>query len=129
MLIYSHTITPRLHYITRFILGEITDIPFQITTDIKEYTDFIGVKINIHELLLENRNEAVESGASSWGERIAWKAWKKAMLNRGMMNAGNSTIKNWVVNSFVIDWKKNRSPLVFPKKSFNQMWVEMKGKN
>ena len=46
MLIYSHTVTPRLHYITRFILGEITDIPFQITTDIKEYTDFIGVKIN-----------------------------------------------------------------------------------
>ena len=71
----------------------------------------------------------MESGASSWGERIAWKAWKKAMLNRGMMNAGNSTIKNWVVNSFVKDWKKHRSPLEFPKKSFNQMWVEMKGKN
>ena len=45
-MIYSHTITPRLHYITRFILGEITDIPFQITTDIKEYNDFIGAKIN-----------------------------------------------------------------------------------
>ena len=45
-MIYSHTITPRLLYITRFILGEITDIPFQITTDIKEYTDFIGAKIN-----------------------------------------------------------------------------------
>lgn len=92
-------------------------------------TEVCPVKINIHELLLENRNEAVESGASSWGERIAWKAWKKAMLNRSMMNAGNSTIKNWVVNSFVKDWKKNRSPLEFPKKSFNQMWVEMKGKN
>ena len=46
MLIYSHTITPRLLYITRFILGEITDIPFQITRDISEYTGFTGAKIN-----------------------------------------------------------------------------------
>lgn len=91
-------------------------------------TEVCPVKINIHELLLENRNEAVESGASSWSERIAWKAWKTAMLNRKMMNGGNSMIKNWVVNSFVKDWKKNRSPLIFPKKSFNQMWVEQKGK-
>ncbi len=45
-MIYSHTITPRLLYITRFILGEITDIPFHITTDIEEYTHFNGAKIN-----------------------------------------------------------------------------------
>ncbi len=46
MLIYSHTITPRLLYITRFIIGEITDTPFHITTDIEEYTQFRGPKIN-----------------------------------------------------------------------------------
>lgn len=92
-------------------------------------TEVCPVKINIHELLLENRNEAVKTGESSFGERMAWKLWKHAMLNRRTMNAGNSTIKNWVVNSFVKEWKRNRSEIVFPKKSFNQMWTEMKGKN
>jgi len=78
---------------------------------------------------LENRNEAVKTGESNFGERMAWKLWKRAMLNRRTMNAGNSIIKNWVVNSFVKEWKKNRGEIVFPKKSFNQMWTEMKGKN
>ena len=92
-------------------------------------TEVCPVKINIHELLLENRNEAVKTGESNFGERMAWKLWKRAMLNRRTMNAGNSIIKNWVVNSFVKEWKKNRGEIVFPKKSFNQMWTEMKGKN
>jgi len=92
-------------------------------------TEVCPVKINIHELLLENRNEAVKTGESNFGERMAWKLWKRAMLNRRTMNTGNSTIKNWVVNSFVKEWKKNRGEIVFPKKSFNQMWTEMKGKN
>jgi len=87
-------------------------------------TEVCAVKINLHELLLENRNEAVEDGASSFGEKMAWKFWKKAMLNRRMMNMGSGKIKSWVVNSFVKSWKQNRSELGFPKKSFNQLWKE-----
>ena len=87
-------------------------------------TEVCAVKINLHELLLENRNEAVEDGASSFGEKMAWKFWKRAMLNRRMMNMGSGKIKSWVVNSFVKSWKQNRSELDFPKKSFNQLWKE-----
>ncbi len=87
-------------------------------------TEVCAVKINLHELLLENRNEAVEDGASSFGEKVAWKFWKRAMLNRRMMNMGSGKIKSWVVNSFVKSWKQNRSELDFPKKSFNQLWKE-----
>ncbi|MBS1920025.1 MAG: iron-sulfur cluster-binding protein [Bacteroidetes bacterium] len=87
-------------------------------------TEVCPVKIKIHELLLENRHESAEEGFSSYGERIAWKGWKQAMLHRKLMNTGTRKMKNWVVNTLVKGWKKHRSELEFPKKSFNQMWRE-----
>ena len=87
-------------------------------------TEVCAVRINLHELLLENRNQAVQQKHSSFAERIAWKLWKRAMLSRKLMNTGSANMKNWVVNRFVKDWKKNRSELKFPEKSFSQMWVE-----
>ena len=85
-------------------------------------TEVCAVKINLHELLLENRHESVEEGSSSFAERTAWKMWKQAMLHRKLMNMGNSKMKNWVVNKFLKDWKKHRGDMEFPKKSFNEMW-------
>jgi L-lactate dehydrogenase complex protein LldF len=87
-------------------------------------TEVCAVKINLHELLLENRHEAVEDGESARTERMAWKFWKTAMLNRKLMNTGSGSLKGWAVKSFVKDWSKHRSPLVFPAKSFNQLWKE-----
>lgn len=87
-------------------------------------TEVCAVKINLHELLLVNRHEAVEDGLSSFGERMAWKMWKQAMLHRKLMNTGNSKMKNWVVNKVVKGWKEHRSEMEFPKRSFNQMWKE-----
>ncbi len=83
-------------------------------------TEVCAVKINLHELLLENRSEAVEKGASGWMETLAWKAWKKASLHRKLMNSGNQTIKNWVVNKMFSGWTKHRADLNFPKKTFNE---------
>ena len=85
-------------------------------------TEVCAVKINLHELLLENRHEAVDDGNSSFAERTAWKMWKQAMLHRKFMNMGTSKMKNWMVNKFLTDWKKNRGDIEFPKKSFNEMW-------
>jgi L-lactate dehydrogenase complex protein LldF len=90
-------------------------------------TEVCAVKINLHELLLDNRHEAVEEGASGLTERIAWKVWKKASLNRKMMNKGSGSVKNWVVNKLIRGWSKHRAPLQFPEKTFNQMWMEKKG--
>ena len=87
-------------------------------------TEVCAVKINLHELLLENRHEAVDEGNSAFAEKMAWKFWKRAMLNRRVMNMGTGKIKSWVINTFVKDWKKHRSELEFPKKTFNQMWKE-----
>ena len=55
---------------------------------------------------------------------MAWKFWKIAMLHRGSMNMANGKMKSWVVNRFVKDWKKGRSALKFPAKSFNEQWKE-----
>jgi L-lactate dehydrogenase complex protein LldF len=86
-----------------------------------------AVKINLHELFLENRSEAVEQGSASLQEKIAWKVWKKASLSRKLMNKGNRTLKNWVVNKMIRGWSRHRAPLDFPEKTFNQMWMEKKG--
>jgi len=87
-------------------------------------TEVCAVRINLHELLLENRHESVEEGDSNLSERIAWKVWKRASLNRNMMNMGNGKLKNWVVNKVFKGWTTHRSDLDFSLKTFNEMWKE-----
>jgi L-lactate dehydrogenase complex protein LldF len=89
-------------------------------------TEVCAVKINLHELLLENRYEAVEEGDASWGERIAWKVWKQASLHRNMMNMGNKKMKNWMVNKVFKGWTGQRGDLDFSGKTFNEMWKQDK---
>ncbi len=87
-------------------------------------TEVCAVKINLHQLLLENRNEAVEKGHTGWAERMAWKVWKKASLSRNIMNKGNGKIKTWVVGRLFKSWNQHHSNLVFSEKSFNELWNE-----
>ncbi|NTS40866.1 iron-sulfur cluster-binding protein [Flavisolibacter sp. BT320] len=91
-------------------------------------TEVCAVKINLHELLLENRHEAVEEGAAAMTERVAWKFWKTAMMSRRLMNTGSGKMKSWAVSSFVKDWSRHRADLQFPAKSFNQQWKERNNK-
>lgn len=90
-------------------------------------TEVCAVKINLHELLLENRHEAAEEGHAPFAEKMAWKMWKVAMLRRGFMNMANGNIKGRLINSIGKAWTRHRSKLDFPKKSFNQQWKERKG--
>ena len=87
-------------------------------------TEVCPVRINLHELLLDNRHEAVVQGLSTLAERIAWKVWKTASLNRTMMNMGNGKMKNWVVNKVYKGWTAHRSDLDFSGKTFNELWKE-----
>jgi L-lactate dehydrogenase complex protein LldF len=87
-------------------------------------TEVCAVKINLHEILLENRHEAVQQGNSGWMERLAWKGWKLASLNRTWMNMGNASLKSWFINRVFRGWNRQRSPLHFPEKNFNQRWKE-----
>jgi L-lactate dehydrogenase complex protein LldF len=87
-------------------------------------TEVCAVKINLHELLLENRHESVEEGLVNFSEKMAWKAWRIASLKRGFMNLGSGKLKNKVVNGMFKGWNKNRSDLNFSQKTFNQLWKE-----
>ena len=87
-------------------------------------TEVCAVKINLHELLLENRHESVDEGLTTFTERMAWKAWRLASLKRSFMNLGSGTLKNKVVNGMFKGWNRNRSDLNFSQKTFNQMWKE-----
>ena len=90
-------------------------------------TQVCPVRINLHELLLENRAEAVEFGMASVAEKIAWKGWKTASLNRKIMNMANGKIKNWVINKVFKSWTVHRANLTFSNKTFNQLWQEKNG--
>jgi L-lactate dehydrogenase complex protein LldF len=87
-------------------------------------TQVCSVKINLHELLLDNRKQSVEQGQHSLPENMAWKLWKISSLKRSIMNLGNGSIKNKVVNNIFKGWKQNRHELDFSKKTFNEMWKE-----
>jgi L-lactate dehydrogenase complex protein LldF len=87
-------------------------------------TEVCPVKINLHQLLLENRRQSVEEGLAPLSEKIAWKLWKTASLNRRLMNLGNGELKNKVVNGLFKGWAKHRSKLEFSPRTFNEMWEE-----
>ena len=87
-------------------------------------TEVCAVKINLHELLLENRHESVAEGDAAWGEKMAWKMWKRSSLSRKMMNMGNRKMKNWMVNKMFKGWTQHRGDLDFSEKTFNQLWKE-----
>lgn len=88
-------------------------------------TEVCPLKINIHEMLLENRHLAVDEGLNAFAENGGWKVWKMAMLSRTMMNSAGSGIKNRVVNKlFSQSWGSGRGSVDFAQKSFNQLWKE-----
>ncbi len=92
-------------------------------------TEVCPVRINIHEILLENRHEAVETGLGTISERLAWKVWRMASMHRLLMNSGNGQLKNWMVNRTFKAWTAQRSELNFSQKTFNELWKERTDKN
>ena len=86
-------------------------------------TEVCPVKIDLHKLLLYNRRDSVEQKLNPFSEKFIFTIWKKAMLNRSLMNGGGSRIKNFFLrNFFRSQWGERRElPEVAPK-SFNEMW-------
>jgi len=92
-------------------------------------TEVCPVKINLHELILLNRSEAVSMGYTSPGEKKMQYLAKKVMLKRWMMDFGGGSLKNLAVKILMKkSWGKRRKlPAVAPK-SFKQLWVEKRKK-
>ena len=88
-------------------------------------TEVCPVKINIHEMLLENRHIAVEEGINDKTENISWKLWRRGMLSRTLMNSAGPGMKNFMLNRvFGNSWLARREGTVFAPRTFNSMWKE-----
>lgn len=86
-------------------------------------TEVCPVKIDLHKLLLYNRRDAVELNLNPFSEKFIFNIWKKGMLNRSLMNAGGSRIKNFMLrNFFRTKWGERRELPEISPKSFNEMW-------
>jgi L-lactate dehydrogenase complex protein LldF len=88
-------------------------------------TEVCPMRINLHNLLVINRKDAVKDGHYKRTEKMGWQVWKMAMMNRSLMNKGGSGIKNFMLsNLFKNSWGRSRSLPVVAKKSFHQLWKE-----
>lgn len=91
-------------------------------------TETCPVKIDLHNHLLYNRRDAHLTKKRNTKDKLAWYAWRKAMLNRKLMNSGTD-VKNFLINLFFKDAWGNNKELPKVKKSFNQLWKEEQQKN
>jgi L-lactate dehydrogenase complex protein LldF len=88
-------------------------------------TEVCPLKINIHEMLLENRQMAVNQNLNGIDEKLTWAGWEQTMLHRPLLNIVGPGIKTKAVNSiFKNTWVQHRAPLRFAEKSFNKLWKE-----
>jgi len=88
-------------------------------------TEVCPLKINIHEMLLENRMTAVKENLNGMNENMAWKMWMQSMLSRRLMNMASGSMKGKIVNKLFKDsWADTRGDLQFADKSFNKLWKE-----
>jgi len=93
-------------------------------------TDVCPLKIPIHELLLNNRNESVELGFTSSGEKISMSSMKRFLSKRKRMDMFNPKLKNIGMQMiFKNAWGSRRELPKFAKKSFREMWVDRENNN
>lgn len=88
-------------------------------------TSVCPVKIDIHNLLLLNRKQAVDEKLVPTSEKIAFGLWKNGVLKRSKLNFAPSGLKNIVIASlFRQSWGKRRGMMKAAPKSFNELWQE-----
>ena len=91
-------------------------------------TEVCPVKIDLHKLLLYNRRDSIDQKLNPKTDNFIFFIWRKAMLNRKLMNKGSSGMKNFILkNFFKSQWGDRRELPVIAHKSFNQQWVERMG--
>jgi len=88
-------------------------------------TEVCPVKIDLHNLLLYNRKNVVLETKRSVKDKLTWYIWKRAMLNRGLMNRGKN-IKTIMMRMFFKKGWGDQKILPEIQKSFNLQWKERK---
>lgn len=88
-------------------------------------TEVCPVKINLHELLLLNRRDAVKDGHITGSEKIAIYSAGKILTKRWMMDFGSEKMKNLLLTTFIKkSWGNHRAMPKIAPKNFKQLWEE-----
>ncbi|OQX76623.1 MAG: iron-sulfur cluster-binding protein [Bacteroidetes bacterium 4484_249] len=91
-------------------------------------TEVCPVKIPLHELLLNNRNESVKEGYSKSIDKIGMFGMNKTLSKRKRMDFFSPGMKNFALQIFFKKmWGSRRELPKVAKKSFHDMWMEKKG--
>jgi len=91
-------------------------------------TEVCPMKIDLHKLLLYNRNEAVKTGFVSSSEKFSMYVAKRVLMKRKYMEIGSAKMKNYVLQKlFAKAWGDRRELPELQPKSFNRLWKEEKG--
>jgi L-lactate dehydrogenase complex protein LldF len=93
-------------------------------------TEVCPMNIQLHEMLLINRQQYNHKGYGSLTEKIMWKIFKSASQHRFMFDMATPKMKNVGFKKFFSPlWGGRRESIEFPKKTFHQLWKEeQKGK-
>lgn len=85
------------------------------------------MNIQIHDLLVKNRQQYVNLGYESWSEKMTWKFYKILMKHPYVVNWPKAAVKNKVFKKLVApSWGVHRGPLIFPNKSFHKLYKQHK---
>lgn len=88
-------------------------------------TEVCPVHIPLHELLLANRNAAVNRKENTVSERLAMFSLREVLMSRTMMDMAGGKLKNRLMKgSLAKHWGPRRENPVFRQKSFNRLWRE-----
>jgi L-lactate dehydrogenase complex protein LldF len=85
-------------------------------------TEVCPVKIDIHNLLLFNRRDAVKKKLNKWTETNGWKLWRWGMMERRRMNKSSGLKNSFMQYFFKEAWGDKRETPVVAEKSFNEQW-------
>jgi L-lactate dehydrogenase complex protein LldF len=90
-------------------------------------SDVCPALIKLHKLLLYNRRDSVEQHYAAFTDKVVMFGWKKAMLNRWIINKPSAKLKNMAIRMFFRKaWGDRREVPVVKETSFNKIWREMK---
>jgi L-lactate dehydrogenase complex protein LldF len=88
-------------------------------------TEVCPVKINLHELLIFNRNDAVQKRLTSFKEKTLMYVLKKITNKRTYLDYFSAKYKNWFIGTFFKKaWGPSKELPVIKEKSFKQLWEE-----
>ena len=91
-------------------------------------TEVCPVRINLHELLLENRNESVKLKLYDTSEKVVMFAWKNLMLHRKLIDFSSAKIKNIFLGKFFQkQWGSRRDLPKINEQSFHDWWKKERG--